>query len=138
MNKLQAPPGAEQSTVEPGSRGIRSEAGPLVIFLVATVGLTWPLAVTGGAASLRHDYLSNIWNIWWVREALFERGVSPFATDLLYHPIGISLARHTLSPINSFLGALLSFVTDLHGAYRWLLLGHFWFSASPSTSSLAT
>ncbi|HEY7699173.1 MAG TPA: hypothetical protein VIE88_12200, partial [Vicinamibacteria bacterium] len=36
-----------------------------------------------------------LWNYWWTKTAI-ERGTSPFETDLIFHPIGIGLAFHTL------------------------------------------
>lgn len=105
----------------------RKRAGEMLFFAAAAVILTWPLAWSPGRSISAHsDYLSNIWNIWWVRTALLEQGVSPFWTDYLHYPTGLSLAYHTLSIGNSLCGALLSYVMDLHDAYKVLLLTHFW------------
>ncbi|HEV8254965.1 MAG TPA: hypothetical protein VGQ78_09425, partial [Vicinamibacteria bacterium] len=41
------------------------------------------------------DYGLMAWNLWVVNESLIH-GRSPLHTDLVYHPIGASLARHTL------------------------------------------
>lgn len=117
-------------------QGRRAASSPLAIFAsfgVVTLLLTWPLAVSGGASfSLEPDYLSNVWNIWWVHTALFELGASPWWTDHLFFPEGISLARHTLSPLNSLLGALASPIVGVKGAFNLLLLSHFWLSAFTS------
>jgi hypothetical protein len=66
-----------------------------------TLALTWPLA-----AGLGHrvpagdkDLWQNYWNAWWWEKAVRE-GISPFRTDLLFHPTGASLGWHTHSPAN--------------------------------------
>jgi hypothetical protein len=41
------------------------------------------------------DYGLMAWNLWVVNESI-THGRSPLRTDLIYHPIGASLARHTL------------------------------------------
>ena len=43
------------------------------------------------------DALLMIWNLWHVNEAL-SHGRNPLRTDLIYHPLGAGLARHTYSP----------------------------------------
>lgn len=100
-----------------------------LFFAAAALLLTWPLAVSPGEAiSVRDDYWSNLWNAWWVRRALFELHVSPYWTDQLFHPIGVFLGRHTLSPLNAVAGALASFVVSPATAYNLLLGVHFWLS----------
>jgi hypothetical protein len=91
-------------------------------FLLASVVLTWPLAISlERATGLRGDYFNNLWNFWWLRHSLAE-GSSPFTTDLLYYPIGLSLKRHTLSPANALPGALLSSFVSLDAAFNLLLI----------------
>ncbi len=101
--------------------GLRSLA-IFAFFLVAAVVLTWPLAVSlDRATGLRGDYFNNLWNFWWLRHS-FGEGTSPFSTDYLYYPIGLSLKRHTLSPMNALPGALLSSFLSLHAAFNVLLI----------------
>jgi hypothetical protein len=98
----------------------------LFIFVVSSIAMTWPLARSPGRApSLHADYFSNIWNLWWVRKALFEEGISPFFCDWLQYPSGVSLARHTLSLLNSIPGALLVGRLELADIYKLELLIHF-------------
>jgi hypothetical protein len=100
-----------------------------LFFAAAALLLTWPLAVSpGDAISVRDDYWSNLWNAWWVRRALFELQVSPYWTDQLFYPSGVSLGHHTLSPLNAVAGALASFVVSPATAYNLLLWVHFWLS----------
>lgn len=109
----------------PRCPGWRGEIVVLAFFALAAVVLTWPMIVTlGQATGTRGDYLNNLWNAWWVKHALLE-GHSPFWTDWLYYPDGISLQRHTLSPLNALsLAALTSFL-DPHQAFSLLVLAHF-------------
>ncbi len=93
-------------------------------FVLVAVVLTWPIAATlDRPSSVRPDYFSNLWNAWWMRTALFELHVSPYWTDYLHYPLGISLARHTLSPINAVVTGLLGY--GLHAAYNLVVIGHF-------------
>jgi hypothetical protein len=97
---------------------------------LATLLLTWPLAFSAGrAVSTRPDYIVHLWNAWWVRTAVFERGISPYWTDFLHAPVGVSLAHHTLSLPNALVGAALSYILDPHDVFRLLLFVHFWLSA---------
>ena len=154
--RLAAPPGMESS--EQGASAAASEAsgaagapqhersleirfgcarfpgwrGELLILLglvLAACALTWPLVVTLGQASgMRGDYFNNLWNAWWVKHSLAQWH-SPFWTDYLYFPEGISLRRHTLSPLNSLSLAALTSVLDQHQGFNLLLLAHFALSA---------
>jgi hypothetical protein len=95
-------------------------------FVLVAVVLTWPIAVTlDRPSSVGPDYFSNLWNAWWMRTALFERCVSPYWTDYLHYPLGISLGRHTLSPVNAVVTGLLSYGFGLHAAYNLMVIGHF-------------
>jgi hypothetical protein len=112
----------------PGSarfRGWRGELLVLAFFALAACVLTWPIAGTLELATgVRGDYYNNLWNAWWVGDSLTEWH-SPFWTDHLYYPEGISLKRHTLSPLNSFtLLGLTTFLTG-HQAFSLLVLLHF-------------
>ncbi len=81
--------------------GVRGEFLILFFFVLAALVLTWPMVATlGQATGTRGDYLDNLWNGWWLKHSLVQ-GHSPFWTDYLYFPDGISLRRHTLSPLNA-------------------------------------
>ena len=66
-------------------------------YAVLTVFMTWPIAadltteVPGGG-----DAWQNIWNLWWVKQALLTLHTNPYHTDLLYYPNGVNLYLHTL------------------------------------------
>ena len=102
----------------------------LLLFVLATLLLTWPIAVSlDQPVSSRGDYYSNIWNAWWLRTALFELHTSPYATDHLHFPDGISLGKHTLSPVNAVPGALLAAFLGPYVAINLVILAHFALSA---------
>ena len=108
-----------------GATGWRAELLRLAFFGLAACVLSWPLIVSLDQPSgLRGDYFNNLWNAWWVRDSLVQ-GHSPYRTDFLYFPEGISLARHTLSPLNSLTLAGLSSVVSPHAAFNLLLIAHF-------------
>ncbi len=96
----------------------------LAFFVLAAVALTWPLAIgLDSGLGARGDYYDNLWNAWWMRHALSELK-SPWWTDYLWHPGGISLARHTLSPLNALSGAALGTFLSPDAAYGVLILAH--------------
>jgi hypothetical protein len=53
------------------------------------------------------DGLQNVWNLWWVNYAVSHLGHSPWFTDYLHFPDGISLMGQTLNPFNGFIGIVL-------------------------------
>ncbi len=61
---------------------------------VALLNLT--TALVGGNV----DGYENVWNNWWLKTALFDLHQSPFYTDYIYYPYGVSLRFHTLAPFN--------------------------------------
>ncbi len=58
------------------------------------------------------DKGTNLWNLWWVYYALFERGCSPLRCDSIFIPWGCDLRYHTLSLAN---GVIAAPVTALFG-----------------------
>src|SRR5688572_27920325 len=109
--------------------GWRGECLLLAGLVLLACALTWPLVATLDQASgQRGDYFNNLWNAWWVKHSLSEWD-SPYWTDYLYFPEGISLRRHTLSPLNSLTLALFTTVMGQHQAFNVLLLLHLALSA---------
>jgi hypothetical protein len=114
------------SLVPPEEKSMRRVAAPLAFFALAAILLTWPLAISlDEATSVRGDYFSNLWNFWWMKKSLLELNESPYWTDFLQFPMGISLSRHTMSPVNSIPGGLLLDLSGPHAAFNLLLLLHF-------------
>ena len=109
--------------------GVRGELLLVGFFVLSTLVLTWPIPVTmNQATGLRGDYFNNLWNVWWLRRAIAE-GVSPFHTDYLFHPEGLSLLKHTLSPVNALAGVVLSTFLGPHAVFNTVLLLNFGLAA---------
>jgi hypothetical protein len=71
----------------------------ILAYLVLTLALTYPLAAHFadgfvGPAPGRVDWGIGAWSNWWVKTALLNLGQSPFYTDYMFYPEGISLATH--------------------------------------------
>ncbi|MDM8531756.1 hypothetical protein QUF63_11330 [Anaerolineales bacterium HSG25] len=64
--------------------------------------MTWPIAnhLTTAIPGDGFDGWQNYWNLWWVREAMLVQGNTPYFTDHLYAPNGVSLLFHTLNIFN--------------------------------------
>jgi len=73
----------------------------LLLFCVLTLVMTWPVVaqlgshVPGGTV----DLWTHRWTYWWVKHAIVE-GQTPFFTDLLFHPQGVSLTFHNIAWVN--------------------------------------
>jgi hypothetical protein len=68
------------------------------------------------------DGLQNVWNLWWINEALTVLHTSPWFTPYLYHPDGVNLIGHTLNPFNGFVGIALLRVLSLVQAHNALVV----------------
>lgn len=78
-------------------------AGALLVYLVLSMALTWPLVRDFSTAILGLDETRhNLWILWHVKQALL--GHEPlFYTSLLYYPLGISLLTHSSGPVPGLL-----------------------------------
>ncbi len=99
-----APPGPPDPAPPPARarwRGRGAEhGGVLLAYTVLTGLLTWPL-ITVFTTQLPDgsDGAQFLWDLWWVKTALVTLHTSPFHTDLLYYPYGVSLYFDTLVPL---------------------------------------
>ncbi len=71
--------------------------------LAATYGRVALLHLAGGVVGGDIDGYENLWNHYWVRTALLDLHQSPFYTQHIYYPTGISLRFHALNPFNGLL-----------------------------------
>ncbi len=73
----------------------------LLAYGLLTVVMTWPLVARLGThlPGIGNDLWTHQWTFWWVKQSLLE-GHSPFYTDLLFHPQGVSLAYHNIAWLN--------------------------------------
>ncbi|MBN2188900.1 MAG: hypothetical protein JW699_05560 [Chitinispirillaceae bacterium] len=71
------------------------------------------------------DGLQNVWNLWWVNHAVSRLCQSPWFTDYLHFPDGISLVGQTLNPFNGFIGIALQRFLSLAQTYNTILVFSF-------------
>jgi hypothetical protein len=109
----------------------RWHLGALLAHLGLSVLFTWPLLLNlwPGAPSqtpgiIVEDRDQNLWNLWWVREAVFS-GQNPFYTYHLYFPEGASLYFHTLNLFNGLLAIPLLPFLSLTTVYNLIVLFSF-------------
>lgn len=78
--------------------------GTVVGYLLLALLLTWPLVrlFTTHAPGDGSDDPAIIWNLWWVRYALFN-GINPLQSDFMFWPLGVNLAFYTLTTLNALL-----------------------------------
>jgi hypothetical protein len=70
------------------------------------------------------DGFQNVWNIWWVKEAVFRLHENPLYTRYLFFPEGVSLLGHTVSLTNTLPAAALALAIGVVPAYNvWLIMG---------------
>lgn len=96
---------------------------PAAVYLLIFVLFTWP-AVSRARTELLcdpGDGLQNVWNFWWLEKAAAE-GRSPFRTEALHHPFGISLRGHTLGFSNAAVALPLRAVLTREQAYNAVLV----------------
>jgi hypothetical protein len=84
----------------------RRELGVIVLFLVLTLIVTYPLVfrITSHVPICCDTWL-NYWYMWWTKRALLGLHFNQFHTDFMYYPIGANLSFEGL--YNSILGAAL-------------------------------
>lgn len=84
----------------------------LIIYLILALIVFWPITlnitgtvaagnpfITGSAGT--GDVYQNLWNLWWVKYALFTIHAPIYFTPMLDYPIGASLVTQTLSPLSA-------------------------------------
>lgn len=96
-------------------------------FTVLTVIFTYPAALnlTTHFIGDGGDALQNVWNFWWFKRSIFELGTSPFYTDLLHYPYGISLLLQTYSLANVLIALPLSVFLGLQATYNIVVMFSF-------------
>src|SRR3989338_614788 len=77
----------------------------------------------------KKDYLFNIWNLWWVKEALLKHMIMPYKTDYIFYPVGTTMAFHTMNMYNYIISLPIQLFTSRTAAYNILFLHTFILSA---------
>jgi hypothetical protein len=88
----------------------RFALAPLLLFIGCYFILTFPLVLSFNTAYFcdAGDGPTMVWNVWWVNYAVTHLHQSPWHTNLLYFPDGVTLLLHSMSPINGFFAIPLS------------------------------
>jgi hypothetical protein len=89
------------------------------------------LNLNAGVVGGDSDGYQNLWDYYWLKTSLLDLHRSPFFTDYIYYPTGISLRFHTLNPLNGLItlpfNLMLGYVaaTNLLICFSLLLTGLF-------------
>ena len=96
---------------------------PLLLYTALALLMTWPLALqfTNTVPGNAYDSWQNMWNMWWLKEALLH-GHHPYFTPMLYYPHGASLLLHTLNPINFLISLPVHALFGLVVAYNFVVI----------------
>lgn len=76
----------------------------------------------GIMAGLGGDSFMYIWNIWWVKKAVFEFGANPFFCNYIAHPFDSNLVFSGLILINSLIGAFVAFFSSITFAFNFIFI----------------
>ncbi|MCJ7583062.1 MAG: hypothetical protein MUP98_21300 [Candidatus Aminicenantes bacterium] len=100
---------------------------PAFVYLLLFILLTFPLILNFSSHFFTDtgDGFTNIWNIWWINEAVTELHQSPWSTTFLHFPQGTSLLGHTLNPFNGYVGIGLQKVFSLTQTHNIMILFSF-------------
>jgi hypothetical protein len=89
--------------------------------------MTWPLAAHLRTAVLGPpgDNLEYVWKLWWFREALLVRHVSPFFNPDIFYPFGYPVALSETTLVHTLLGLPLTALWGEVVAYNVMVLASF-------------
>jgi hypothetical protein len=109
---------------EPERIGLRPHLFALLGYLALALVVTYPAVLhfaTAVPGDLVADRDQNLWNLWWLKEAL-GHGANPFHTNLLYFPYGADLYYHTLAVPLGLIGLVPQLLFGLPAAYNSVLI----------------
>lgn len=115
---------------------------PLLFFGLITAFYTFPMVfqfTTAVPGVLVEDRLQNLWNFWWIKQAI-SHGHNPFYTDMLFFPYyyppfkPLPLFFHSLQLFNGLITLPLQFMGGVAAAYNGVVflatflsgLGTYW------------
>jgi hypothetical protein len=95
--------------------------------IALTLWYTWPIAaqLPSHVAGRSVDAEQFLWSYWWFREALTVQHSSPFWTDLLYFPEGVSLRYFTTNTLHALVSIPLQLIFGLPATFNLIGLAIF-------------
>ena len=108
---------------DPKQRSRRQTALILLAYCALAVVMTWPIAGRLGSAfpASGGDAWVHLWTFNWVKEAL-QTGQSPYFTNLLFYPDGVSLFYHNIAWLHIAAWLPLQTLVGAEAAYSRILL----------------
>ena len=112
------------------SRLLESRGAVAGLYLVLTIGMTFPLVLHMGSSvpAGSGDIWQNYWNFWWWKKCLLELQQSPYHSELLFHPSGADVIFHTHSVFNMIVAMPASVIWGPGAAYNFCVLLALWLS----------
>lgn len=107
---------------------LATHIGAFLAYCVVAIIATYPLitqlsaGLVGGHGKMSNDRMQNIWNLWWVKEALTVRFTNPYASDMLMFPKGVSLYLHTLTFPLGVLSIPVQWFFDMLATYNIMIM----------------
>lgn len=105
-------------------RSLRPDLAVFGAYTLLSAIATWPLALhlSTHVLGAPGDNFLFVWDMWWVRHALFDLHVSPFIQPDIYYPYGYPLAMGDLTPAHTFLLLPVTFLFGEVAAYNLVVL----------------
>ena len=108
----------------------KRDALVLLLFLLLTIGLTWPLARHLGnnwLAVRDADTFVKLWDQWWLQHRL-DTSQSFFYTHDLFYPVGLDLSFHSISwtvaPVSWLLTPLMGQIDAYNVTILWAVFSN--------------
>jgi hypothetical protein len=103
------------------------EVAVLGLFVALTALLTWPMVAHWNSAVLGPpgDNLEYVWKMWWFKEAILTRGISPFFNPDIFYPFGYPVALSETTTAQTILGLPLTAIWGEIVAYNAMMFFSF-------------
>jgi len=98
----------------------------LLAYGLLAVTMTWPAIARLGThlVGAGNDLRTHQWTFWWVKKAITQ-GHNPFYSDLIFHPLGVSLASHNIAWLNIAAWLPLQAIVGSNAAYSLIFIAIF-------------